>query len=218
VTLLTPAASLLDGDAVELSVEVRAGAHVVLCQASATQLHGGNGEGSRFDAEIQVGAEASFAYLPYELIPFAGSSYRQRFRLHLDQGAEALLTEVVTPGRTWEHFRYRRLDLGTDVCLNGQRIVLDRQHLFPGETDPGLLLGGFTHFATLLHFGSSVGAEEADALHARLVDGGACGSASALPYYGIGARALGMSADELLTALALEPCAGQWASANAAYT
>jgi len=201
VTLLTPAGSLLDGDAVDLCVEVRVGAKAVLRQASATQLHGGAGAGITFTADFHVAAGASFAYLPYELIPFAGADYRQTLRLHLDHGAEALLTEVVTPGRLWERFRYKRLALRTEVRLDGQRILLDAQRIVPAEGEPASLLGGYSHFGSLLRFGPSVGASEADCLHARFAELGVCGSASLLPRYGVGARVLGTSADRLLGAM-----------------
>jgi urease accessory protein len=204
VTLLTPGGSLLDGDAVELTVEVRPGAHAVLRQASATQLHGGESSGITFEANVHVAAGARFSYEPYELIPFAGSSYRQTLRLSLEQGAEARLLEVVTPGRSRERFRYQRLELRTDVFLAGRRILLDAQRIVPAHTDPCPLLGGFSHFGTLLHFGADVGACDADRWHARFAELGVCGSASTLPCYGVGARVLGSSAQQLLEVLS--PC------------
>jgi urease accessory protein UreH len=200
VTLLTPGGSLLDGDAVDLYIDVRPGARVLLRQASATQLHGGGEVGIRFDATISVGAGASFSYLPFELIPFADSDYRQSLRLFLEHGAEAVLTEVVTPGRLWEHFGYRRLELRTEVHLDGRRILLDAQRIVPAEADVESLLAGRSHFGSVLQFGPGIDREEADCLHARLAEVDILGSASVLPSYGVGARALGTSADQLLRA------------------
>jgi urease accessory protein len=200
VTLLTPGGCLLDGDQVALDVQVRRGAHAVLRQASATQLHGGGGRGIELNARIHVGAGARLSYLPYELIPFAGSTYRQALRVNLAEGASALLVEVVTPGRSWEHFGYHLLDLRTDVFLDEHRLLLDAQHIEPGRTRPELMLAGFTHFGTLLQFGPNVGADQARRLHDRLAASGVCGSASVLAAYGMGARALGYSADCLSAA------------------
>lgn len=197
---------MLDGDAVQLSIEVGRAANVVLCQASATQLHGGNGRGITFEASVNVAADARFAYLPFELIPFANSSYRQSLHLSLEHGAQAILTEVVTPGRSWERFCYARMDLRTEVRLDGRRILFDAQRIVPRETDPSLLLAGFTHFATLLHLGADAGVAEADALHGRFKELGVCGGASALPEYGVGARVVGDSADQLLQALSTARC------------
>lgn len=203
VTLLTPAGALFDGDAVQLDAEVRAGASVQLRQASATQLRPcQDSDGILVEMRVHVAAGARFSYRPLELIPFAGSIYCQRVHLALDDGAEAELTEVVGPGRLWERFAFRRLDLATEVLLDGQLILLDTQKIAPAEMDLSLLVGGYSHWGTLLRFGPHVGAAEADALHQQIVDRGVCGSASTLPRYGIGARALAYSADDLHRAFA----------------
>jgi urease accessory protein len=202
VTLLTPAGALFDGDRVELHVDVQSGARVVLRQASATQLHRSTAHGISFDLWLTVAAGARCSYLPFELIPFTDADYRQTIRMDLAVGGELCLTEVVTPGRVWEHFQYRRLALRTEVRLDGELIVWDAQHIEPAELDIAAALGGYTHFATLLRLGPNVGVADADRLHERLTSRGICGSASVLPRGGIGARALGTSAYALLQGLA----------------
>jgi urease accessory protein len=201
VTLLTPAGALFGGDAVSLDVAVQSGASVVLRTASATQLHRATDRGSTFDLTMTIAAGATLRYAPFELIPFAGADYRQTIRVNLAAGAEATLTEVVTPGRLWEHFQYLHLELVTEVYLDGTLIALDAQRIVPTEMDCVTAVGGRTHFGTLLHVGPNSGAPEADRLHARFADRGLCGSASVLPTYGIAARALGSSAQGLLAAL-----------------
>src|SRR5438093_5126340 len=114
VTLLTPAGALFDGDEIHLSVECRPGSDVTLRQVGGTRLHRCERLGIRCEADVEVAAGARFRFLPNELIPFAGSAYRQTIRLQLAHGAEAGLTEVVTPGRLGEHFGYRSLDLCTE--------------------------------------------------------------------------------------------------------
>jgi urease accessory protein len=200
VTLLTPSGALFGGDRVQLYVECRPGAKVVLRQVGATKLHRCEGPGIELEAKIHVAAGARFAYLPFELIPFAGSDYRQHLRLVMETGAEAVLSEAVSPGRLDEHFAYRRLELRTEAWLDGQRILLDAQRILPSEMDCAQLLGGFTHFGTLLHLGPGLGQPDADRLHQRFQEAGMTGSASVLPSYGVGARAVGRSADSLFRA------------------
>jgi urease accessory protein len=202
VTVLTPAGALFAGDAVRLDVDVQAGASVILRQASATQLHPATQRGGiTFELLLTVAAGAQCHYVPYELIPFADADYRQAVRVLLAEGAEARLTEVVTPGRLWEHFRYGRLALKTEAYLDGALILLDAQRIVPDDTDCATALGGHTHFGTLHHLGSSIGALDADRLHERFLALGVCGSASVLPAYGIAARVLGFSAQELREAV-----------------
>ncbi len=201
VTLLTPAGALFDGDRIDLYVDVQPGARAMLRQVSATQLHRSTERGITFDLTLKVASGASCHYLPLELIPFAGADYRQTIRVDLDAGGEACLTEVVSPGRVWEHFQYRRLALRTEIRCTGELVALDAQQIVPGETDMPTALMGFTHFASLLHLGPSIGAADADRLHECLAVPGICGSASILPRGGISARAVGSSAHVLLQAL-----------------
>lgn len=201
VTLLTPAGALFDGDAVQLEVVVEAGARVALRQASATHLRRSTRRGITAKLTLTVADGARCSYTPHELIPFADADYHQSVRVYLAHGAEAYLTEVVSPGRIWEHFRYRRLALRTAVFLDAQLIALDATDIVPAEADCLLALGGHTHFGTLLHLGPAIGAADADRLHERFAARRVCGSASLLPTYGVGARVLGSSAQQLLEAL-----------------
>jgi len=202
VTLLTPAAGLFGGDEARIDVECGPGTNVTICQVGATQLHKGDGHPIVCEVEVRVAADARFRYQPRELIPFVDANYRQRVRLHLQHGALAEIVEVVTPGRPETRFQYRRVDLQTEVLLDGTLVVLDAVRIEPALSDCTLLLGGFTHFGALLLLGPSLDRQDADALHACIAEEQAvCGSASLLPAYGIGVRALGHSAETLLGTL-----------------
>jgi urease accessory protein len=201
VTLLTPAGALLDGDDIAIQVECRAGADVTLRQTGATRLHPCRGRGIQLDVTVHVAAEATFRYLPFELIPYAGANYLQRTTLHLEDGAAAWVTEVVSPGRLNEPFEYERLDLCTDAYVDGERLVRDHQVIEPRRTNCRAMLAGHTHFATLLGFGPDATPERANYVHETLANAGVMGSASVLSRYGIGARAIGDAADPLLRTL-----------------
>jgi urease accessory protein len=201
VTLLAPGGGFFAGDTVQLAVECRAGTDVMLRQVGATLLHGREGQGIIYEADVWVAEGARFRYGPNTLIPFAVADYRQRIRVRLEVGAEAILGEVITPGRLDAPFAYRCLDLRTEVDLDGSLIVLDALRIEPACTDYQRALGGFSHVAGLLSLGPDYSRGDADVLHTRLAQSGVCGSASLLPAYGIGARLLGNRADELLRAL-----------------
>ena len=201
VTLLTPAGALLDGDDIRVTVACLPGTDVTLRQTGATRLHRCPGPGIRSAIEVRIAHGARFRYLPFELIPFADSAYTQTIRLDLEPGARACVSEVVSPGRLQEHFRYRRLRLRTEAFLSGATIMVDAQQIEPGRTDCERMLGGFTHFGSLFVFGPGLGQHDADEIHERFAEYGVLGSASLLPSYGIGARVVGNNADPLLTAL-----------------
>jgi urease accessory protein UreH len=201
VTLLTPAGALFSGDEFRLTVQCRPGTDVSLRQTGATRLHGGGNMSIICDVEATVAAGARFRYLPYELIPFVHSDYSQTIRLNLAAGAEAWLTEVVSPGRLTEHFAYERLRLRTEALVDGRHVVREVVDVAPRQVDCALLLSGYTHFGTLLAFGPGLAQQDADRLHELFADRGIVGSASLLPSYGTGARVLGSAADPLISAL-----------------
>jgi urease accessory protein len=203
VTLLTPSGALFGGDEIALEVQCHPGTRVTVRQVAATKLHRCENAPITVDAHVRVAAGASFQYLPFELIPFAETDYRQSISLHLEQGAQAVLSEVLTPGRLGEHFRYRQVSLRTEVYLEERLIVLDAQRIMPGRQDPQLLLAGSTHVATLLLLAPDLSQHDAERLSGSITHPGVQGAASLLPAYGIGARLVGRTAESLLQAVAI---------------
>jgi urease accessory protein len=202
VTLLSPAGALFGGDEITIEIDCRPGTRVILRQVSATKLHRCGNEPISVSAEIRVANGAYFQYLPYELIPFADTDYRQSITLHLQRGARAVLSEVLTPGRLGEHFRYRQISLRSQVQLDGKLIVLDAQRLVPARLDPRLLLASYTHVASLLCLGPDLEQRVAERMSSGVCQPGVQGAASLLPAYGIGARLVGYSAESLLASVA----------------
>jgi urease accessory protein UreH len=170
-------------------------------QPAATQLHRCVKTGIRVELCARVASDARFLYLPLELIPFAETIYHQRVHLTLERGAQAIVSEVATPGRLWERFQYRDMDLRTEVWLEGRRTTLDVQRVVPSQHDPCLALAGHSHCGSLHVLGPDLGQADADRLHECLNQYAPCASASLLPEYGIAARLLGHSADQLLRAI-----------------
>jgi urease accessory protein len=205
VTLLTPAGALLAGDEIALDVDCAPGARLDLVQPAATKLHRCPEGSIRCSLHARVAAGAMLRYLPRELIPHADSEYHQHVHLDLESGAEAVLCEIVTPGRLFERFQYRRLVLRLEACVDGELVVVDAMRL---ERGGEAALMGYTHFASLFYLSPRVTQADADDLHARIRAAGVVGSASLLPAYGLSARLLGTSADELRAALEPLPAPG----------
>ena len=173
-----------------------------MSQPAATKLHACPDQLIRYSLHARVAAGAVLRYRPRELILHASAEYHQQVYLDLAPGAEAVLWEIVSPGRLYERFQYRRLVFRLEACLAGRLIALDAVRVEPGSA---AALGGFTHFASLFQFGPQLIQANADDVHARLQAAGITGSASLLPAYGLAVRLLGNSADVLRSALALFP-------------
>ena len=197
VTLLCPTGDLLEGDELHLEVICEPGTDVVLRQASATRLHGCEQGKIAFTGRFQIGAEARLRYLPWELIPYAQTDYCQRLQVDLDENGEAVLWEVLGPGRVWEIDAPRRVSLEVVARVQGHVAFADILRMNrPNRT----ATAGHTHVGSLLLLGQNYAQQDADRIHDALVGTGLVGSASRLPQHGVGARALGDSADALFRA------------------
>jgi urease accessory protein len=66
-------------------------------------------------------------------IPQGGARYRQKTTLRVEEGGEALLIEMIAPGRTasGEVFAFAELDWETDVFLGDMKIARERYVLTP---------------------------------------------------------------------------------------
>lgn len=190
LVLLTPAGALFGGDEVRLRVECGPGTDVTLATAGATRVNQGQ---VGFELQATVDAGATLRYLPHELIPFRGACYRQRLALDLATDGRAILLDVISPGRTSEPFAYRRLELDTQVSIEGRLVVRERLVLADEVTER---LAGHTHYGSLFLLGERGETVTAEAM-ASLAERGACAGASLLPAAGIGLKMLGDSAQEV---------------------
>src|SRR5207237_905962 len=103
--------------------------------------------------------------------------------------------DVIGPGRVWELEAPRQLRLQLEARAQGQLAFADLLRL----DGPDLVAtAGHSHFGSLVLFGPTYTREDADCVHESLAGAGLTGSASLLPNYGIGARLLANSADQLL--------------------
>lgn len=200
VTLLTPTGDLLEGDEIDLRVACEPGAEAVLRQASATRLHPCKAGLIRCTAHFEIAHSARLWYLPCELIPFAGTHYCQRVEVDLEAGGEVVAWEVLGPGRLWERDAARRLSLELRVRVGGRLAVADAIRL---ERPNLTATAGRTHVGSLLLLGPHYAEPDAERLHHAIAEASVTGGASLLPAYGVGARVLGDSADDIFEAFRL---------------
>lgn len=145
---------VLGGDKLELSVEIGEGARAQLTTTGATRLYRSRREmPAAFQRQrFEVCEGALLEYLPDELIPFAGSRYRQATSIELCEGAGLFWWEVVAPGRTarGELFEYDSLQLSLNLNARGLPLAHERIALDPVRRPPQspARLGPYLYFAT----------------------------------------------------------------------
>ena len=135
VNVANPTAGLFAGDRVRYRVAVESGARLLLTAPSASRAHRIVAGDARVEQEFRVAAGGWLECWPELFIPQGGARYRQRTALHVEEGGEALLIEMIAPGRTasGEVFVFEELDWRTDVFLGAEKIARERYVLTPGS-------------------------------------------------------------------------------------
>ena len=133
VNIVNPTAGLLAGDRVQYDVTVETGARVLLTAPSASRAHRIVEGDARVTQEFRVTNGGWLETWPEMFIPQAGARYRQRTTVRVEEGGEALLIEMIAPGRTasGEVFAFAELDWETDVFLADEKIARERYVLSP---------------------------------------------------------------------------------------
>jgi urease accessory protein len=151
--IASPSGGVLQGDRLQMSVEVRAGARLVLETQSATRLYRMPMRGARIDASFRVEADGWLRYVPDPYIPFAGSDTTIETTVSADSTATVLIGEVVAAGRVarGEIHVMRRFESSlTARDLDGRLRFTDATILEGGGThsDAGML-GGYLALGSL---------------------------------------------------------------------
>jgi len=136
VNMVSPTAGLFDGDEVDVSLVVEAGARAVFTTPSATRIHQARGDRPavmRQSLTVQAGGFAEF--FPELLIPQRGSRYRQETTLRVEPGGTLVFFEWLAPGRVahGESFAYTELQWRTDLWIGNTLAARERYALRPGE-------------------------------------------------------------------------------------
>jgi urease accessory protein len=145
---------VLGGDHLEVTIEVGSGAVAQVTSTGATRVYRRrqNAELAQQRLQIRVADDGLVEYLPDQLIPFAGSRYRQETLIELGLNAGCFCWDVVSPGREArnELFAYDLLQLKTRISVLGSPIALEHMKIEPGQRSTFSLarLGAYRYFST----------------------------------------------------------------------
>ena len=133
VNVANPTAGLFAGDRIQYRIGVESGASLLLTAPSASRAHRIVAGDARVEQEFHVAAGAWLESWPELFIPQGGAVYRQRTEARIEEGGEALLIEMIAPGRTasGEVFAFAELDWTTEVFLGAEKIARERYLLRP---------------------------------------------------------------------------------------
>ncbi len=198
VLLMTSGGGLMHGDTTHVDVYCQTGAHARIGTVGATRLLPAGVE-CRQTVALRLEAGSLLAYFPEPLIPCADASYTQDTRLDIDAGATAILGEIIAPGRLGygERFAYRNLALRLRVWRGGRIALVERLLLAPDSSHMQILLGDYTHLASLTLIGPAATAGMATEIQKILCERAGAGGVTQAAEGVLVVRVLGSSSYEL---------------------
>ena len=157
--LATHGGGLVEGDHLDLDVDVEAGAAAVLSTQAETKVYrSASGRSARQRLSARVGEGGVLAVVPEPVSPFAGARYEQEQRFELAPSASLLLVDALVAGRTargerWAFERYRSQN---EVRVDGVLALGDALLLAPrGPGELARRLDPFQAFALIVVLGSA---------------------------------------------------------------
>lgn len=185
IVLSTLSGGLVGGDQLNFHGRVKARAAGQFVGQAAEKIYGSSGDTTKVAFGLDVDAGGWLEQVPQETILFDGSMLDRRFDIRVEEGAQALVGDLVVLGRlamgeqftrgafadTWTLYCGERLVWCDRMGFSGEQIMRIRQDAFG--------LGGAQAFATVLYAGSNAAqvvelvrdhaaAEQARALGLRL--------------------------------------------------
>jgi urease accessory protein len=136
-------------DAVELAVEVAAGARLFLTSQSSSKVYRRAASRCRLDASI--GERGVLVAWPDPIACFAGAAFDQRQRFRLARSAGLIAVDAWTAGRVahGECWAFGRLALRTEIEIDGATVLRDAVVVSPAHGEVAPRMGGARAFATI---------------------------------------------------------------------
>ncbi len=199
--LINPTGGLAGGDRIRIEISLEENAHVFVTAPSAQKIYRSLGEFSSQEMNFSLKSGAVLEYFPPAVIPFAGSLFRQKARITMEEKAVALLLDFMTTGRVarGEHLLFSEYRSTWEVIVGGELVLCDRAVLQPAREDYGALglWEGNCALATLYFIFHDPSAAEGlvENLRGAINHGrGLTGGVSTLPSHGIAVRMLAPTA------------------------
>jgi urease accessory protein len=199
--LMDSSPGLFNGDTQEIECTLEKGARLFLTNQSACKLHPSSVPGDiRQTQRFHLKEGAILEYFPEPIIPYKDASYQGETLIHLETGAQAILAEVIAPGRAGreELFQYRKVASQFSVFWGDQWTVWDSLLLEPSRwRSPQEVFAEFTHMGTLWVLSEQVDDEHVEKLNLHLTSqdpSSMYAGCSRLTCHGLVVRMLGRSA------------------------
>ena len=207
VFVQSPTGGVAQGDRLDQTVAVEAGAVAHVSTQSSTKVQSMARNYARSQTHLSVGAGGHLDFVPEPTILHADARFAGETTLDLAEGATAIVGEVVVPGRLarGEQFDFERYCSTVEAEGPEGLLLADATHLAPADRDPTApgVLGEYTVYGTLFVVAPDCDAATLnDALHDAVADSEGRAGATELPNSaGVAVRALGDRAETVQATL-----------------
>lgn len=136
--LLHPPGGIVGGDELTISVHLEAKSHVLITMPGASKFYRSNGAQARLDQHFTLDEHAILEWLPQDTIFFPGAHAALRSVFHLQRSSTLLAWELFCLGRPVinETFSHGQIESRLEVWLDGEPLLIERQHLAEGDLSP----------------------------------------------------------------------------------
>ena len=169
-TVINPGGAYFGADSYSLDFDVEDAASLLVTTQSATKVYRTPQGPAVQRMRVNVGRDATFEYLPDQLIVYREGTYRQESVVVIEPSSRLVMGEIVTPGWSPEGtaFSFDELRMRTELRLaapGGERpFAVDNLRLIPAAGDLGMgVMEGYSHSGQLIVAGPHL-ASRADAL------------------------------------------------------
>jgi urease accessory protein len=133
VNAVNSTAGLFAGDAIDIAIEVKSGAEMLVTSASASRVHRTLTGKATVRQEIRVARDGWLEMLPALFIPHAGSNYSQDTSIYLEPGSRFLWFETIAPGRVafGEAWQFTRFESRFRLACGSRPVVRETYSLTP---------------------------------------------------------------------------------------
>ena len=146
---------LVGGDQVSLSLRVGPDAAAFVSSQASTKIYRSHAPASmHLDATVAAGGQ--LVLWPDPIVCFAGSTFRQRQRIELADGAGLVLVDALSSGRraSGERWRFDEYSSELSIVCDGRLVLRDALRLAAADGDIAVRMGRFDVIASVAIAGS----------------------------------------------------------------
>jgi len=137
IMVMCASPGILAGDRYNMRFDLSDNTKTIISEQSYRKLYNTGDDFSQQNTRIQTGENAALYYVPYPVIPFAGSRFRSRTDIFLRPSSKLILGEILSCGRDGmgERFAFGEFSSRTAVYVDNKPVFLDNSRLLSGEAD-----------------------------------------------------------------------------------